>query len=92
VLQDSNIITQLNKVPKTPSYAHSAMVRAKDLLCCGLRKGLRSVSLSFGIFVVYIPLWGGRTVNKKQTNNKVPKPHPVKAKHAVALGMNAGTN
>jgi hypothetical protein len=49
----------------TPSYAHSAMMRAKDLLCCGLRQGPRSVSFVFWNSVVYIPLWGEKTVNEK---------------------------
>jgi hypothetical protein len=34
----------------TPSYAHSAMMRAKDFLCYGLRQGPRSVSFVFWNF------------------------------------------
>jgi hypothetical protein len=49
----------------TPGYAHSAMTKAKDLLSCGLRQGPRSDYFVFWNSVVYIPLWGVKTVNEK---------------------------
>jgi hypothetical protein len=47
----------------TPRCAHSAMMRAEDSPCCGLRQEPRPVSFVFFssfsfIPVVYIPLWG----------------------------------
>jgi hypothetical protein len=53
---------------QTPGYAHSATMRVKDFLCCGLRQGPRSVSFVF--FLVYIPLWGERTINERETNKQ----------------------